>query len=89
MPFKSDKALFLNADRTEVVEEGSPDAAFLLVGAGSSLDDNEAAKYGLKNSSKAEDKAVAAPDEDKADDGEVAADDAKPAKATKAAKKSK
>lgn len=81
MPFKSDKALFLNADRTEVVEEGSPDAAFLLVGAGSSLDDNEAAKYGLKSVDAPEDKS-AAPDEDKADNTL-----AKATKATKATKK--
>lgn len=84
MPFKSDKALYLNADKTEVVKEGDPDAAFLLVGAGSEIDDTDAAKYGLKSTSKSEDKAVAAPDEDKAADaGDT------PAKATKTTKKAR
>lgn len=69
MPFQSDRALYLNADRTEVVEEGDPEAAFLLVGAGSEIDDADAARYGLgshaKSAAKAEDKQVASPDEDK------------------------
>lgn len=68
MAYRSDRALYLNADKTEVVEEGDPNAAFLLVGAGSEIDDADAAKYGLKSASKTEDKAVAAPNEDKADD---------------------
>lgn len=66
MPYKSDVALYLNADKTKVVHEGDPDAAFLLVGAGSEIDESEAEKYGLKSSTNAEDKAVAAPEEDKA-----------------------
>lgn len=73
--FKSDKALYLNADKSQVVEEGSPDAAFLLVGAGSEIDDADAKKYGLKSSGKTEDKAVAGPEEDKAAEAETTDDD--------------
>lgn len=64
MPYQSDRALYLNADKTEVLEEGDPNAAYLLVGAGSELDDSEAAKYGLKSAPKQEDK-QAAPEGDK------------------------
>jgi hypothetical protein len=71
MPFKSEKALYLNADKTKVLEEGDAEAAFLLVGAGSEIEDAEAAKYGLgsqaKSATKAEDKAVDL-DETKDDD---------------------
>lgn len=70
MPFKSDRALYLNADKSEVVEEGSPDAAFLLVGAGSEIDDADAAKYGLKSAGKTEDK-QAEPADDKSADAPV------------------
>lgn len=58
------KPLYLNADKSKVVEEG-PDAAFLLVGAEGELPDDVAAQYGLKSAAKAEDKADA-PAEDKA-----------------------
>lgn len=48
MPFIADRTLYLNADRSAVVEEGSPDAAFLLARAGASVDDATAAQYKLK-----------------------------------------
>lgn len=64
VPFTSDRALYLNADKSEVVEAGSPDAAFLLVGAGSEIPDEEAARYGLKSAKKVEDK-QAGPEADK------------------------
>lgn len=47
MPFIADTTLYLNADRSAVVEEGSPDAAFLLVRAGAAVDDATAAQYKL------------------------------------------
>ncbi len=47
MPVISEKTLFLNADRTQVVDEGSDDAAFLLVRAGSELNDQDAQRYGI------------------------------------------
>lgn len=56
MAYTADRNIYLNADRSKVVEEDSPDAAFLLVAEGSELSDEEAAEYGLKSSRKAEDK---------------------------------
>lgn len=47
MPVISQKTLFLNADKTQVVDEGSEDAAFLLVRAGSELNDEDAKRYGV------------------------------------------
>jgi hypothetical protein len=41
-------ALWLAADRTTVVPEGDPRAAFLLVADGSQLSDEDVAKYGVK-----------------------------------------
>ena len=56
MPFKSDKRLYVNADRSKIVEEDSPEAAYLLVGAGGQVSDEDAKKYGLKASRSAENK---------------------------------
>lgn len=68
MVYTSDKRLHVNADRTKVVPEDSEDAAYILVGEGGELSDEEAAKYGLnKSARKSEDKAVAAPAENKAE----------------------
>lgn len=48
MPNKvSDKTLYLNADRTKVVDEGSEDAAFLLVREGGVLSAEDAERYGI------------------------------------------
>jgi hypothetical protein len=55
--------LFLTADRSRVVEEGNPDAAYLLVGAGCELPDAIARQYGLLYG---EEKAIEAPPENKA-----------------------
>jgi hypothetical protein len=88
MPYTADRRLFLNADKSAVVEEGDASAAFLLAAPGDELTDDEAKQYGLKSKGKAEDK-QAAPAEDKADTSEDAADagdetaDAKPARRTK------
>jgi hypothetical protein len=62
--FVADKALWLNADRSKVVEEGSPDAAFLLASKGKEIDAATAERYGLGGKkTKAEDKAVRGPKE--------------------------
>ncbi len=47
MPVVANKTLYLNADRTELVEEDSPDAAFLLARAGTRVDDADAERYGI------------------------------------------
>lgn len=68
MPFKNEsgKPLYLNADKTKVVEEGA-EAAFLLVGPGGEVPDAEAEKYGLGKKAVAPvaDKAVKAAPENK------------------------
>lgn len=46
--FISDKRLFLTADRSRVVEENDPAAAHLLVGAGGTVSQADAERYGLK-----------------------------------------
>src|SRR5262245_57370864 len=47
--FISDRRIYLNADRSRVVEEDNPEATFLLVAKGGSLDDATAEQYGLLN----------------------------------------
>jgi hypothetical protein len=45
----SDKTLYLNADRTKVVEgDNNPEAAFLLVREGAALSQSDADQYGVK-----------------------------------------
>lgn len=76
MPFKSDKRLYHTADKSRLVEESDPEAAFLFVASGQTVSDEDAKKYGLE--------APAAPAEPKANDDDAEAKaDAKPA-ATKA-----
>jgi hypothetical protein len=60
----SQKRLYLTSDRSRVVEENDPDAAFLLVGSGCELPDLVALKYGIIVVQ--EEKAVEAPSENKA-----------------------
>jgi hypothetical protein len=55
--------LYLTSDRSRVVEENDPDAAFLLVGTGCELPDVIARQYGLID---VQEKAVEAPPENKA-----------------------
>lgn len=57
MAFTLDKRLWLTSDRENVVDEGHPDAAFLLGGEGDEISDDEAARLGLKPSKKAANKA--------------------------------
>lgn len=46
--FVSDRRLYLTADKSEVVEEGDDKAAFLLVGAGGVVSEEDASRYGLR-----------------------------------------
>lgn len=46
MPWTADRRIYVNA-QDQVVEEGAPDAAFLLVGAGGTLPLAEARRRGL------------------------------------------
>jgi hypothetical protein len=54
VPYKNDtgKHIYLNADKTAIAEEGSPEAAFLLVGPGGEVSDADAVKYGLMDAPK-------------------------------------
>jgi hypothetical protein len=49
MPSKytTDRKLWLTADRERVVEDGDPEAAFLLASAGKTLDAETVERYGL------------------------------------------
>src|SRR4029077_7327092 len=44
---KAEKTWFLNADKTQAVDEDDPKAAFLLVREGSEIEEAELEKYGL------------------------------------------
>lgn len=44
----SKDSVWVNADRTKVAKEGSDEAAFLLVGKGGQISDEDAEKYGVK-----------------------------------------
>ena len=64
--------LYVTADRSEAVEEGDERAAFLLVGPGGQLTDEEAEKYGLKAKAKAAaNKAKTSAPENKAEGGDA------------------
>lgn len=60
--YEADRRLWLTADKERVVEDGDPEAAFLLASKGTEIDDAEAERYGLtKAKAPAPDKAKAAP----------------------------
>lgn len=44
----STERVFVNADRSKVAKEGSDEAAFLLVGEGGQISDEDAEKFGVK-----------------------------------------
>lgn len=44
---KADKRYYLNADRSRVVEEGDPDAAYLLAAEGTDISNEDVERYGL------------------------------------------
>src|ERR1051325_346078 len=64
--YTASERLYLTADRSRVVKDGDPDAAFLLVCAGGQLPIAEARKYGLLDEPSAEAKAIDGPPENKA-----------------------
>jgi hypothetical protein len=45
--FRADRRLYVTADRSRVVEEGDPGAAFLLVGLNSIIEAEDVQRYGL------------------------------------------
>lgn len=57
---ESGQDICLNADKSKVVNCNSAEAAFLLVGPGGQLPDDEAKKYGLAGKAKASESAPAA-----------------------------
>lgn len=79
---KLDRTLWLTSDRDRVVEDGDPEAAFLLGTAGKEIPDAEAERLGIEPASK---KAQA--EEKKADEPADKAAAAPANKARKAAKK--
>lgn len=46
--YVTDRRLWLSADKSKVVEDGDPEAAFLLASAGKELDEATVKRYGLK-----------------------------------------
>ena len=48
--YTADKRLYLNRDKSEIVEEDSPEAAFLLAAEGQEVSQEDVEKYGLLNS---------------------------------------
>jgi hypothetical protein len=73
VPFLSDKRLYLNADKSKVVEEDDPDASYLLVAAGGQVSDEHAKQYGLKAKEKAEAKAEEKAESEPAETKQVSA----------------
>lgn len=83
MPQKSDRRIYINADRSRVVEESDPAATFLLVAAGKDVSDEDIKRYGLKFGKPAvEAEAEAEADDEKAE--AAAANKARRAGANKA-----
>jgi hypothetical protein len=62
MPFKADRRLYHNADKSKIVEEDDPEASFLAIGEGQEVPDAEAKRLGLD---KIETKQLKGPPEDK------------------------
>jgi hypothetical protein len=51
--YRSDRKLWLTADREHVVEDGSSEAAFLFAGEGDEITTEDAERYGLLGGGKA------------------------------------
>jgi len=67
--YTSPARLFLTADRSRVVAEDDPEAAWLLVGEGCELPAEEAARYGLVAEERTPPAAAAPPTEEKSKKG--------------------
>jgi len=63
MPYKADRNLYHNSDKSKVVEEGDAEAAFLAIAEGQEVSDAEAKRLGLDQ---VQTKQVQGPPEDKA-----------------------
>ncbi len=61
MGFTADRRLWLTVDSERVVDDGDPDAAFLLAGEGAEVSDEDAKRYDLKKKPKPADKQAPAP----------------------------
>jgi hypothetical protein len=74
--YRAPRRLYLSRDKARVVEEGDPEAGFLLAGAGAEVPEEDVKRYQLRDlpdpdaDAKAapKGKAVAGPPEDKAQD---------------------
>ena len=67
----SDRRIYLNADKSKVVEGDSPEAAHLFAVEGDDVSDEDAKRYGLKFDTKAQKPAenkAEQPDADKSED---------------------
>lgn len=53
---RADRKLWLTADRTEVVEDGDPRAAFLFAAPGKEISDADAERYGITEAKPVEEK---------------------------------
>ena len=65
-PFVSDRRIYLNADKTKVLEHDDPEARWLLAGEGVEVDAETVKQYNLKRLDDADEKAVDAAPENKA-----------------------
>ena len=79
---KLDRTLWLTADRDRVVEEGDPEAAYLLGTAGKEIPDDEAKRLGLSGKSKTSEAAPAEEKESEPADNKQAAAPANKARKT-------
>lgn len=87
MPFKSDKRLYQTADRSRLVEESDPDAAFLFVAEGQTVSDEDAERYGLEAPAEAPEREAGEDEADTKAESKPAATKAQAkAKSTKARK---
>jgi hypothetical protein len=77
MAVRSDMRLWLNSDKSRVVEDGDPDASFLLAAPGQLISDKDVERYGIKSGRKNKPSkepvqtAAPKPDENKAQEPEA------------------
>ena len=65
-PFISDRRIYLNADKTKVLEHDDPEARWLLAGEGVEVDAETVKQYNLRRLDEGDEKAVEAVPENKA-----------------------
>lgn len=79
--YKPGRRLYLTADKERAVDEGSPEAAYLLVSAEGELSMEEAAKYGLLPSEESIEPTVEPPLDSAIAEAEAATDESAVAEA--------